>query len=109
MRIAFRGALLALALALPSSIQAAPAPVTIKISNFVFSPAVVTVAPGTAVTWVNEDDIPHTVVADDKKMFRSKVLDTGDKFTFTFATAGTFGYFCSIHPHMTGKVVVKAP
>ena len=107
MRIAFQGALLALALVLPSAIQAAPAPVTVKISNFVFTPATLTVAPGTTVIWVNEDDIPHTVVADDKTTFRSKVLDTGDRFSFTFAKPGTFGYFCSIHPHMTGKVVVK--
>jgi plastocyanin len=105
MRIAFHGALLALALS--SSALAAPAPVTVKISNFVFGPAVLTVAPGTTVTWVNEDDIPHTVVAEDKVTFRSRVLDTGEKFTFTFARPGTFGYFCSIHPHMTGKVVVK--
>jgi plastocyanin len=109
MRIAFQGALLALALAptLALSAVAAPAPVTVKISNFVFTPAALTVAPGTTVTWVNEDDIPHTVVADDKLTFKSKVLDTGDKFSFTFAKPGTFGYFCSIHPHMTGKVVVK--
>lgn len=107
MRIAFQGALMALALV--SSAHAAPAPVTVKISNFVFTPATLTVAPGTTVTWVNEDDIPHTVVADDKVMFKSKVLDTGDRFAFTFAKPGTFGYFCSIHPHMTGKVVVKAP
>jgi plastocyanin len=58
------------------------------------------------VTWVNGDDIPHTVVATDKS-FKSKVLDTDETFSFTFAKAGTYEYFCSIHPHMTGKVVVK--
>jgi amicyanin len=89
--------------------QAAPAPITVKISNFTFDAPTVTVPVGTTVTWVNEDDIPHTVVADDKQSFRSKVMDTDEKFSFTFATAGTFNYFCSIHPHMTGKVVVKAP
>jgi plastocyanin len=87
---------------------AVPVPVTVKIANFTFAAPVVTIAPGTTVTWVNDDDIPHTVVADDKS-FRSKVLDTGDRFAFTFAKPGTYGYFCSIHPHMTGKIVVKAP
>jgi plastocyanin len=88
---------------------AVPAPVTVRIANFTFAAPAVTVAPGTTVTWVNEDDIPHTIVADDKKTFRSKVLDSGDRFSFTFASPGTYGYFCSIHPHMTGKVVVKTP
>ena len=85
---------------------AAPAPSVIKIDNFTFGPAAVTVPVGTTVTWVNEDDIPHTVVATDKS-FKSKVLDTDEKFSFTFTKAGTYDYFCSIHPHMTGKVVVK--
>jgi plastocyanin len=65
------------------------------------------VAAGTTVTWVNQDDIPHTVVSTDGKTFRSRVLDTGDRFSFTFARPGAFGYYCSIHPHMTGKVLVK--
>ena len=77
-----------------------------NIDNFVFGPAATTVPAGTTVTWVNGDDIPHTVVAVDKS-FKSKVLDTDEKFSFTFAKPGTFEYFCSIHPHMTGKVVVK--
>ena len=93
----------------PSLVRADTPPVTVKIDNFAFADQTVTVAPGATVTWVNEDDAPHTVVStDDGKSFRSKVLDTGDKFTFTFMSAGTFAYFCSIHPHMTGKVVVKA-
>ncbi len=100
---------LALAATLAAPAFAAPAPVTVKIANFTFAAPVVTVPAGTTVTWVNEDDIPHTVVADDKTMFKSKVLDTGDRFAFTFAKPGTYGYFCSIHPHMTGKIVVKAP
>lgn len=99
--------LAAAALAAPAA--AGPAPVTVKIGNFTFNAPTITVAPGTTVTWVNEDDIPHTVVADDKTTFRSKVLETGDRFAFTFTTPGTWGYFCSIHPHMTGKVIVKAP
>ena len=92
----------------PSLVQAAPADVTVKIDNFAFDAQTVTVAPGSTVTWVNDDDAPHTVVADDGKSFRSKVLDTGETFSFTFMSAGTYGYFCSVHPHMTGKVVVKA-
>ena len=91
----------------PAPSIAAPAPVTVKISNFTFAAPAITVPPGTTVTWINDDDIPHTVVADDKA-FKSKVLDTGDRFAFTFTTAGRYGYFCSIHPHMTGVVVVKA-
>jgi plastocyanin len=89
---------------------AAPAAETAKVTigNFTFGPAVLTVKPGTTVTWLNGDDIPHTVVAADKKAFRSKVLDSGDSFSFTFTTPGAYPYFCSIHPHMTGKVVVKA-
>ena len=90
---------------------AAPAPsvtpsATVAIDNFTFGPVTTTVPVGSTVTWVNRDDIPHTVVAVDKS-FRSKVLDTDEKFAFTFAKAGTYDYFCSIHPHMTGKVVVK--
>jgi amicyanin len=87
---------------------AAPTPVTVKIANFTFAAPEVTVPLGATVTWVNEDDIPHTVVSDDKTTFRSKVLDSGDRFSFTFAKAGTYGYFCSVHPHMTGRIVVKA-
>ena len=59
-------------------------------------------------TWVNRDDIPHTVVAQGRQ-FRSKALDTDDRYTFTFETPGEYGYFCSLHPHMTGTIVVKAP
>jgi amicyanin len=78
----------------------------VKIDNFSFGPAAVTVAVGTTVTWTNRDDIPHTVVSDDK-VFKSKVLDTDEKFSFTFTKPGTYGYFCSVHPKMTGKVVVQ--
>src|ERR1700723_1555250 len=80
----------------------------VKVDNFSFSPATLTVAAGTTVTWTNRDDIPHTVVStDDPKVFKSKVLDTDEKFTFTFSKAGTYPYFCSVHPKMTGTVVVK--
>lgn len=89
--------------------RAAPpaAATAVSIANFTFKAPVLTVKPGTTVTWTNGDDIPHTVVSKDG-LFKSKVLDTGDKFSFTFAKAGQFGYFCSIHPHMTGTIVVKA-
>jgi plastocyanin len=93
----------------PTLVHAAPAPVTVKIDNFAFDAQIVTIEPGATVTWVNDDDAPHTVVAEDGKSFRSKVLDTGEQFSFTFMSAGSWGYFCSVHPHMTGKVVVKAP
>ena len=80
----------------------------VKIDNFSFSPPTLTVAAGTTVTWINRDDIPHTVVSsDDPRAFKSKALDTDDRFTFTFTKAGTYSYFCSIHPKMTGKVVVQ--
>lgn len=78
----------------------------VKIDNFSFGPSTITVAVGTTVTWVNRDDIPHTVVSDDK-VFKSKALDTDDKFSYTFTKAGTYGYFCSLHPKMTGKVIVQ--
>ena len=89
--------------------KAAPAPASaaVQIGNFTFKNPVLTVKPGTTVTWTNGDDIPHTIVSKDG-VFKSKVLDTGDRFTFTFAKVGQFGYFCSLHPHMTGTIVVKA-
>jgi plastocyanin len=78
----------------------------VKIDNFVFGPAAITVAAGTTVTWINRDDIPHTVVSTEK-VFKSKVLDTDEKFSFTFTKPGEYPYFCSIHPKMTGKVIVQ--
>jgi plastocyanin len=85
-----------------------PETTEVKIDNFSFTPATLTVAAGTTVTWTNRDDIPHTVVsADDPKVFKSKVMDTDEKFSFTFTKAGSYTYFCSVHPKMTGTVVVK--
>jgi plastocyanin len=78
----------------------------VKIDNFTFSPAELTVKPGATVTWENGDDIPHSVVEAGGK-FHSKALDTGEKFTMTFADAGEVTYFCGLHPHMTGKIIVK--
>ena len=85
----------------------AATPVEVKIDNFSFSPGIITVPAGTTVRWTNRDDIPHTVVSDDKTTFKSKPLDTDEQFTFTFSKPGTYSYFCSIHPKMTGKVVVQ--
>jgi plastocyanin len=78
----------------------------VTLGNFTMSPKTLTVAAGTSVRWTNADDIPHTVVSEDKT-FKSKVMDTDDHFTFTFSKAGTYKYFCSIHPHMTGTVIVR--
>ena len=78
----------------------------VKIGNFTFGPQELKVKSGTTVIWVNEDDIPHTVVSPNN--FRSKPLDSNDTFSFTFTTPGTYKYFCSLHPHMTGTIVVEA-
>ena len=86
---------------------ATPPTAAVSIDNFTFKAPTLTVKPGTTVSWTNGDDIPHTVVASDGS-FKSKVLDTGDRFSFTFAKPGRFGYFCSLHPHMTGTIIVKA-
>jgi len=91
-----------------ASAQPNPSSVEIKIDNFSFGPMELTVPVGATVTWINRDDIPHTVVStDDSKTFKSKVLDTDEKFSFTFSRAGIYPYFCSIHPKMTGKVIVQ--
>ncbi len=78
----------------------------IKIDNFVFTPPTMTVPVGTTVRWTNHDDIPHNVVSEDKS-FKSKVLDTDENFSYTFTKPGTYSYYCSIHPKMTGKIVVQ--
>jgi plastocyanin len=103
-----RRSVLALLVALPVPFRArAAATASVVIDNFTFAPAELTVAPGTTVTWKNDDDIPHTVVAKDRS-FRSKALDTSDAYAFTFPSAGRFEYFCSLHPHMVGTIVVAA-
>ena len=79
---------------------------TVKIDNFTFAPAQLTVKAGTTVIWRNEDDIPHTV-ASSTRAFKSKALDTDDRFSFTFRDAGTYEYFCSLHPHMRGTILVE--
>lgn len=85
--------------------QPSAATAEVKIDNFSFTPQTLTIAVGTTVTWTNRDDIPHTVVSTDG-VFKSKVRDTDEKFSYTFTKAGTYPYFCSVHPKMTGKIVV---
>jgi len=80
--------------------------VAVQIDNFSFTPQEIKVKAGSTITWTNRDDIPHTVVSTDEA-FKSKALDTDDKFTTTLTKPGTYTYFCSIHPKMTGKIVVE--
>ena len=81
-------------------------PNEIVIANFSFEPATLTVKAGTTVTWVNHDDEPHTATASDKR-FNSKTLDNGDRFSQEFKAPGVYNYYCALHPHMTGKIIVK--
>jgi plastocyanin len=94
------------AIAAPAASEPARNP-TVTIRMFAFAPQVLTVAPGTTVTWTNADDDPHTVTANDKS-FHSAALDTNGTFHVTFTKPGDYAYFCSLHPHMTGRIVVKA-
>jgi plastocyanin len=97
----------ALAAGAPASQGAPAADAEVQIDQYAFLPQRVTVKAGTTVTWSNDDDDSHTV-ASSSKLFKSKALDTGDKFSFTFTTPGTYAYICSVHPYMTGTVVVEA-
>jgi len=114
-KILMGGALIALAFGLTRSGQvlaangqnASNGEYQIKIDNFSFAPATLTVPAGATVTWVNHDDVPHIVVSKNGKDFKSPVMDTDQKFTHSFARAGTYDYYCSIHPMMIGKVIVK--
>ena len=103
-------ALAVILLGVPRAVAAQPAPAAaaeVDIDQFAFVPQRITVKAGTTVTWINDDDAPHTITSS-TKLFKSKALDTEDKFAFTFTTPGTYAYFCSLHPHMTGVVVVEA-
>jgi plastocyanin len=81
-------------------------PLEVRVDNFTFGPDTLTVPVNSTVTWVNKDDLPHTVASTDGA-FKSKALDTDDKYSYTFSKAGTYAYYCSIHPKMVGKIVVK--
>jgi plastocyanin len=106
--LTFRTAILAclVSLCVISRAAAQEKSAEVHIDNFSFTPVEITVSPGTTLTWVNGDDIPHNVVATGNA-FRSKVMDTEQKFSFTFGTPGVYEYFCALHPHMKGKVIVK--
>jgi plastocyanin len=85
-----------------------PAAAAVRIDNFSYQPKTLTIAVGTTVTWTNADDIPHTVTSrDDPPAFDSGAIDTDEKFSFTFKTAGTYSYYCKVHPHMRGQIVVN--
>ena len=79
----------------------------VAIDNFSFLPKEITVSVGTTVTWTNHDDVPHVVASADDQLKKSAALDTDESFSHTFTVAGDYTYFCSIHPHMTGKIIVK--
>jgi len=78
----------------------------VRVDNFTFGPASLTVPANSTVTWVNKDDVPHVITSDDG-LFKSKALDTDDKYSYTFTKPGTYSYFCSLHPKMVGKIVVQ--
>ena len=99
------GILVFAATCLIGNAKAAPPEATVSIDNFTFKPDVLTIKPGTVVTFVNHDDIPHSIVEKGGK-FKSKVLDTDESFKMAFETAGDVGYFCGLHPHMTGRIIV---
>jgi plastocyanin len=78
----------------------------VRVDNFTFAPQALTVPVNSTVTWVNKDDVPHVIASNDE-LFKSKALDTDDKYSYTFAKAGTYSYYCSVHPKMVGKIVVQ--
>ena len=78
----------------------------VRVDNFTFGPATLTVPVNSTVTWVNKDDLPHVIASNDG-VFKSKALDTEDKYSYTFSKPGTYAYFCSIHPKMVGTIIVK--
>ncbi len=107
-RLSYGIAALLLSLAVHGSIAGQkPAPNEVTIDNFSYKPQTLTVSVGTTVTWINRDDIPHTVLSTDKTTIVSPALDTDEKFSYTFTAAGTNDYYCSVHPHMKGRIIVQ--
>ena len=112
----FIGNLVALSLSLVSIVilhptrarseDAKSAPTEVRVDNFTFAPQTLTVPVNSTVTWVNKDDVPHVIASNDD-LFKSKALDTDDKYSYTFSKPGTYSYYCSVHPKMVGKVVVQ--
>jgi plastocyanin len=99
---------LAIAVALflyPTSAKSEASPTEVRVDNFTFGPDTLTVPVNSTVTWVNKDDVPHVIASNDG-LFKSKALDTDDKYSYTFTKAGTYSYYCSIHPKMVGKIAV---
>ena len=81
-------------------------PNEVRVDNFTFGPQTLTVPANSTVTWVNKDDVPHVIASNDG-LFKSKALDTDDKYSYTFTKPGTYSYYCSVHPKMVGKIVVQ--
>jgi len=114
-KLFFTGSIVALSLALAVVLilhptrarsEAAASPTEVRVDNFTFGPDTLTVPVNSTVTWVNKDDVPHVISSNDG-LFKSKALDTDDKYSYTFSKAGTYSYYCSIHPKMVGKVIVQ--
>jgi plastocyanin len=114
-KLFFTGSMVVLSLALAAVLvihptraksEAAASPMEIRVDNFTFGPDTLTVPVNSTVTWVNKDDVPHVITSNDG-LFKSKALDTDDKYSYTFSKAGTYAYYCSIHPKMVGKIVVQ--
>jgi len=95
-------------IALPGRAQTADPASAVGIDNFTFAPQTLTINAGTTVTWTNKDDIPHGIASSNNAFPKSKALDTDDSFSFRFTKPGTYPYFCYVHPHMTGTIVVEA-
>ena len=90
-----------------TSTQTSAANVTVTLANFAFSPASLEIKVGDTVTWINKDEVTHTVTGDTAGIFDSGNLATNATFSYTFTSAGTFKYHCLPHPYMTGTVIVK--
>jgi plastocyanin len=99
-------ALLVLSAARAKSEDTKTSPTEVRVDNFSFGPETLTVPLNSTVTWVNKDDVPHVIASTDG-VFKSRALDTDDRYSYTFAKAGTYSYYCSIHPKMVGRVVVQ--
>jgi len=112
----FTGSIIALSLAVAvvvilhptraKSEESKTASMEVRVDNFTFGTDTLTVPPNSTVTWVNKDDVPHVIASNDG-LFKSKALDTEDKYSYTFTKAGTYAYYCSVHPKMVGKIVVQ--
>ena len=114
-KLFFTGSMVTLSLALAAVLivhptraksEAAESPMEVRVDNFTFGPDTLTVPVNSTVTWINKDDVPHVITSNDG-LFKSKALDTDDKYSYTFGKAGTYSYYCSIHPKMVGKIVVQ--